>query len=111
MWVYLEIEPDHVGRRAELARGEKKAGRRPVLYDATCRAIGKDFAGVEGLVLPETLDGGSNYDVGLLILQLRLETSSGLQNLPLKVRFDDEDRYLSLLRSLRTTERGIKRSE
>ena len=108
MWVYLEIQPDGAGRRADLARGEKKAGRRPVLYDKTCRAISADLAGVEGLVIPETLGGGSNYDVGLLILQLRLETSSGLQNLPLKVRFDDEDRYLGFCDRFGMTERGLE---
>lgn len=97
MWVYLEIKPSGPGRQVELEKGEKKFGRYPVLYDATCRALAAAFPyreGFKGVVVPESLGSSYNYDVALLILQLRLETSSGIQDLPIIVQFDDEDRYV-----------------
>ncbi|MCF7983068.1 MAG: hypothetical protein K9L70_01570 [Thiohalocapsa sp.] len=94
MWVYLEIAPDGPGLRVELVKGDRKVGRYPILYDATCRAVAEtvpDVDALEGVVIPDSLGGGYNFDASLLILQLRLETTSGLQKLPIKVRFDEDD--------------------
>ena len=78
MWVYLEIEPDEPGLRVDLVKGDRKVGRYPVLYDATCRAVAEAVADVdalEGVVIPDFLGGGYNFDASLLILQLRLEST------------------------------------
>lgn len=109
MWVYLEIEPEGSGLGAKLATGEKKAGRYPVLYDKTCRALSMKFPEAEGLVIPEHMSGGYNYDVRLLMLQLRLETTSGLQKIPIKIRFDDEDRFLNFCDRLEVTDKLLEK--
>lgn len=93
MWVYLEVQPNGSGVRTEI-KGEERAGRRTIRYDATCRAIARFFPKAEGLVIPESLPG-YNYDVSLMILHLRLETISGLQHLPILVQIADPDRYMS----------------
>lgn len=93
MWVYLEVQPRGSGVRTEI-KGEERAGRRTIRYEATCRAIASSFPKAEGLVIPESLPG-YNYDVSLMILHLRLETISGLQHLPILVEIADPDRYMS----------------
>jgi CheY-like chemotaxis protein len=106
VWVYLQIEPDGPEHRAELVKG-KKRGLYDVLYDATCRSISAAFSDIDGLVIPE-LANGFNYDVNLLILQLRLETTSGLQRLPIKVTFGDEERCASFAERFGMSDRGLE---
>ncbi|MTW21944.1 response regulator [Allochromatium palmeri] len=106
MWVYLEIEPDGSGIHAELDK--RKDFLYIIHYNATCRSLSKICNGIEGLVIPDELSG-HNYDVKLMILQIRLETTSGLQELPIRVWFDNEDRYCTFCDRFGMTERGLER--
>lgn len=109
MWVYLEIEPNCPGLRAEFVKREKLR-RYNILYDATCRSLGKICCGAEGLVVPDSdsLESSYNYDVALMILQIRLETTSGLQELPIRVQFDNEDRYCTFCDRLGMTGKSLE---
>lgn len=105
MWVYLEIEPGSTDFRVDFVKG-KKGRRNPVYYDATCRLISESCPKAEGLVVPDFL-AGCVYDVILFILQVRLEATSGLQTLPIRLKFHDDDRYLGFCDRFGMTELGL----
>lgn len=107
MWVYLEIEPDGLGLRIELVKWERLR-RFEILYDATCRALSAASPHADGLVVPGSLPPEYKYDLCRLILQIRLETTSGLLHLPILVQFVDLEDYVRVSDSLGMNDSSLR---